>query len=340
MVMYFLYEEVLAECPRNDAKEGRIFRVFSRISRALSRLPQETLKTQPMQTCKTRVFKGIAAACALFAGLTVPAIADTHYVATNGWHIAPYTNWPTAATNIQDAVNAASNGDEVLVTNGMYVLSSQILITNGITVRGVNGAANTTVDGNNSNRCFTLTHNNAVVKDLTITRGWVGDYGGGVDLWNGSRAENCVIVSNTSVTNGGGVSVCIGSSVQDCLIMSNSAGVGGGVYCIGQGYIQNCTISGNQATNSDGGGVYFYFGGGVMEDCLIAGNTAESWGGGVVCRWGGTVRNCTISGNSAKDAFGGVRLWDGGTVENCTITQNCATNTAGDAGGGGMEARH
>ena len=59
--------------------------------------------------------------CALCVLLWQCALADVHYVDVNSTNATPpYTSWSTAATNIQDAVDAAVAGDEIVVTNGIY----------------------------------------------------------------------------------------------------------------------------------------------------------------------------------------------------------------------------
>jgi hypothetical protein len=69
----------------------------------------------------------------------------------------PYTNWATAATIIQLAVDAAVAGDEIVVTNGVYatggravgtnVLANRVAVDKPLTVRSVNGPQFTVIQG-------------------------------------------------------------------------------------------------------------------------------------------------------------------------------------------------
>ena len=57
---------------------------------------------------------------AMFVSAKVSAVT-THYVDLNSTNpVAPYSSWDTAATNINTAINSATTGDIVLVTNGVY----------------------------------------------------------------------------------------------------------------------------------------------------------------------------------------------------------------------------
>lgn len=259
------------------------------------------------------------------------ATGGTLYVWTNGGHVAPYSTWETAATNITAAVSAGAYGDTVLITNGIYYEVASIQVTNGVTVCSVNGATSTVVNGNNDHQCFNVTHADAVLDGLTITRGKAVN-GAGVTLYEGT-IRNCIIVSNNATGpgwwdgNGGGVYLALGGIITNCMIWTNSARVyGGGVYCYADGTIADSLILNN--IGGYGGGLYLYDGG-MARNCVIVSNDATE-GGGSYHRYGGVISDSRIERNHALRGAG-VYLNDGGRVERSSISRNWAEWYGGGA---------
>jgi len=173
--------------------------------------------------------------------------AITNYVSLSGGHVSPFTSWADAATNIQTAVDVASDDDMVLVNDGTYYPIDTITVKSNITIKSNNGAENTIVDAGfpkRTNGCFIL--NNYDAKPTND----------GFTITNGYSYE------------GGGV-FCRGGTVQSCLINGNSAADNnGGAYC-NEGMIFNCTIIGNSATAN--GGVRGY--NGTVLNSILWNNT-------------------------------------------------------------------
>ncbi len=274
-----------------------------------------------------------------------------------GWVAAPASaatlNVPSQYATIQAAVNAAANGDTVLIADGTYSGDGNRDIDFGgknLTVTSVSGAASTiidcggsaTADHSGNHRGFYLHsgETSAVISGLTIENGYedgytAGEDGGGIDTVRaGVTIQNCTLEGNTvSSGSGGGISLKNEAdgevdTVSNCTITHNSAYYfGGGVYSYNEGggntipnvttLVTGCTITGNTADG--GGGIYNY----------------SKYAGGSI-----TVTGCTITGNMGSDGNGngtggGVENdneADTGTitVTNCTITNN----TAGYQGSG------
>jgi hypothetical protein len=257
--------------------------------------------------------------------------------------VSPYAGWSTAATNIQDAVDAANPGDQVLVTNGIYQEATRVVygilnrvaVIKAVTVQSVNGPAVTIIQGKTyfekiRVRCVYLT-NGAALMGFTLTNGTTEPFGGdpikeqsGGAVWCESTnaiISNCVIISNTA-NYGGGV---YSGTLNNCTLVGNSAEQqGGGAF---GGVLNNCTISSNSASLWGGGGTYMC----TLSNCTLVGNAAPNYGGGGA--FAGTLDNCILAGNSANE--GGAVFNVGispAALNNCTISNNVANLGGGTYG--------
>ncbi|HIA72390.1 MAG TPA: hypothetical protein EYO01_06820 [Phycisphaerales bacterium] len=212
--------------------------------------------------------------------------------------------------NIQTAVDAALDGDEILVMPGTYTsIGGEVINMNGKTVwlHSSNGQAVTIIDGEGVRRgirCDSGESNMTIVEDFTITACMTGD-GGGIYIRNSSPTIiNCTITGNTAIGGGGGLFIRDGSpTITNCLITGNTANVDGGGLFIRDGSptITNCMITDNTA-NADGGGLSIRTGAPAINQCTIKGNVANLNGGGIFCRDKG---NATIMNSMIEDNFAG-----------------------------------
>jgi len=274
----------------------------------------------------------------------------------------PYSNWVTAATSIQDAIDAAGPSDTVLVTNGVYqtggrvvngALTNRVVVDKPITLQSVNGPAVTfiegwqvpgTVNGDGAVRCMYLA-DGAFLSGFTLTNGATGvaglrdfDLSGGGALCQSTNAvlSNCVVIANSCYGWGAGV---YSGTLIDCDVVANtnrngSLGGGGGA---AYSRLSGSKLNGNRTNPSDGGGALACY----LTNCVVTGNydvgagkctldycvvTANN-GTGVS---GGVVNNCMISSNApvpGLNTYGGGAV--GASLTNCVLYGNQATNGGG-----------
>jgi hypothetical protein len=254
--------------------------------------------------------------------------------------------------NIQDAIDSATNGDEIIVNPGTYVGMVQfkgkdlILRSSDPTNRSV--VESTIIDGNNATSCVFFNGTEPAtskVAGFTITRGRGANGGGICGRVSGSGAgalatiENNIITTNvvymTDYGKGGAIWNCDGL-IQNNIITANKTtawnGMCGGVAeC--DGIIRNNIISYNEAVGggqSKAGGVYNCQG--TIENNIIVYNRSTlTYGTGAGLYYcGGTIQNNIIAFNIAKSGAG-LNECDG-TIRNNTIYGNEAT----DYYGGGL----
>ncbi len=275
---------------------------------------------------------------------------------------------------ISNGVFNAVAGEVVHVAAGTYTLTTNILVTNAITLCGAS-RTNTILQGQFpaiTNRGIYLNHAGATVEEFTVTGFGMtqntpagSGAGGGVYLVDGTL-QACIVSNNVGADRGGGVYQTAGL-ISNCVISFNtninfSSSGGGGVTAYGQ--VWDCFIHDNAATRAGGVAMYagallansvvsnnesYYYGGGIFTDggvvsnCTVVNNSIpiSNRGGGIFCQNDAVIYNSFIRDNYTAQQGGGVCCYSPGTqmIFNTEISGNQAPNNYGGGvmlGGGGL----
>ncbi|MFH1740883.1 MAG: right-handed parallel beta-helix repeat-containing protein [bacterium] len=239
----------------------------------------------------------------LFFAMTCPVSATTYTISPDG-----LGDYPT----IQEAIDAASDGDMILLTDGIFTGEGNrdiVYLGKAVTVASQSGNAEACILDCESAEAdlhrgflFQAEDLSAVLSGVTIMNGWgaLDDKGGAIKCVDGATPSinSCIFTENQN-----SAVFCETQSdptFTECIFTQNEGGRGGGAYIIGaQGTFTGCDFIGNNSTS--GGGFYGHATDPTFSGCLFEENSSEIGGAAAfIYGGGGTFINCTFLRNSAN----------------------------------------
>ncbi len=256
---------------------------------------------------------------------------------------------------IQAAIDAAGDGDTIVVADGTYAGEGNRDIDfkgKAITVRSENGPENCIIDCQEEGRGFTFHSQedpNSILDGFTITNGYAPGgqlalcNGGGIFCQNSSPSiSNCILKNNDAISGSGIYCYNSNTIIRDSVIKNNAAhdrtmsyiqvGYGGGIFCcLGSIIIINSSIMNNHS-DYYGGGIYCVSGKTTIENCTFSNNDSSLHGGGIHAEESIlAINKCLISCNSCEYGLGGGINCNktNVTITNCNIIANEAVEGSG-----------
>jgi len=276
------------------------------------------------------------------------------YVSPTGGNVYPYSLPRWAAHDIQDAEDAAWDGDSIMVTAATYytpvLVESAVMLLGGWDAEFVSRDPSvnvTTIQSLGSVVAFMNIDGFCGIDGFTLTGGSGksallpenGIYGGGVFAYNasptitGNIITDCGYTSFSQFSGGGGIAcyngtvMIAGNTISDCVAQS-----GGGIYL----YQASAVITGNTISGAfpfleyngtkNGGGLYALYSDAAMSGNVIEGCSGYASGGGIFVKFGSlSLDGDTISSNTCTSTGGGICTDRAGlTVSDAFISDNHA----------------
>ena len=262
----------------------------------------------------------------------------------NGFGQSDVPGTSTSGQNIQNTIDAAQDGDRVLVRPGQYNLSTQVTVTKAITLQSTGGASQTFWNAKGNIWCLWVSNSLAVVDGFTLSNPNPGGLdAGGIESF-GSTIRNCIFTNfsmagpgpyptpGTSVTMYGGV---LSNSAVFYNRTPGGAEGANALYCVGGGVVTQCQILGISGPS----GTAVHLENSQLLNCVVTGTgqAGSGRGGGpAVDAVNSTLASCIISNNLSISPGGGAYL-DNCLMERCIVAHNTDGSPSQCWGGGVFE---
>lgn len=298
----------------------------------------------PGETYSFRIVASNAAGSVTTPDAPFRSLSAARYVSRAGSGTGG-TNWATAYTNLQAAINASGNGDFIYVAGQTFsnpatvswasranmAIQGGFAATNSAEAPGTSDPARwptvLTRTGGNMRILSASGITNGALRSLTIQGGF----------WDEVASLDAMGLS---------VARCVALTIDSCAFTNNrisngGTGRGGAVFIETSAvFLSNCLFIANVAgatANGSGYGGAIYVNSGVTTSilCRIIGNSSAgagggtAHGGGVYALAGSTnvFLRCVFSRNATASSGGAIASGGGLLLENCLIDHN---NSAGD----------